>query len=320
MPFASDGRDRLMTTAATSRPSALAWLLLMLLGLLWGGSFFFARVAVLEVPPFTLVFLRLGLAALALHIYLFGRFDLYATLLTQWRPFLILGLLNNALPHTLIFFGQTQIGAGLASILNATTPIWTVLIANRWTADEKLTSAKMLGCLAGFAGTALLIGPSVLSATSVPVWALLLPLMAAISYGFAGTYGKRFRNIPAPATATGQLTASTLIMAPTCLLADQPWHLAMPSAYAIAAILALALLSTALGYLLFFRILALAGATNASLVTLLIPPSAILLGAVFLGERLDWTDMGGMVVIAVGLLLLDGRVLHLGRQTAGRST
>jgi drug/metabolite transporter (DMT)-like permease len=286
-------------------------MLLMLLALLWGGSFFFARIAVLEVPPFTLVFLRLGLAALALHIYLHGRYDLYATLLAQWRPFLILGLLNNALPHTLIFFGQTQIGAGLASILNATTPIWTVLIANRWTADEKLTTAKLLGCLAGLAGTALLIGPSALATTSVPLWALLLPLMAAISYGFAGTYGKRFRGIPSPVTATGQLTASTLIMLPTCLIADQPWSLAIPSAHAIAAILALALLSTALGYLLFFRILALAGATNASLVTLLIPPSAILLGALFLGERLESTDLAGMLVIGIGLLLLDGRVLGL---------
>jgi drug/metabolite transporter (DMT)-like permease len=143
---------------------------------------------------------------------------------------------------------------------------------------------------------------------------LLLPLMAAISYGFAGTYGKRFRTIPAPVTATGQLTASTLIMAPFCMIADQPWDLPMPSAHAIAAILGLALLSTALGYLLFFRILALAGATNASLVTLLIPPSAILLGALFLGERLEWNDFSGMLVIAIGLLLLDGRLLRMRRR------
>src|ERR1051325_9307599 len=100
-----------MTTASLPKPSTTAWALILLLGLIWGGSFFFARIAVAEVPPFTLVFLRLFLAALALHIYLHGRFALYATLRSHWRSFLVMGLINNALPHTLIFFGQTEIGA-----------------------------------------------------------------------------------------------------------------------------------------------------------------------------------------------------------------
>lgn len=303
------GRNR-VNTAAIQRPGAKAWALLFLLGLIWGGSFFFARVAVLEVPPFTLVFLRLALAALALHIYLHGRFGLYATLLANWRPFLVLGFANNALPHTLIFFGQTEIGAGLASILNATTPIWTVLIANRWTSDEKLTAAKLSGCLAGLAGTAALIGPGVFDAASAPLWALVLPVLAAVSYGAASTYGKRFRDLPAPVTATGQLTASSLMMLPVAFIADQPWLLPMPSAGVIAAILGLALLSTAYAYLLFFRILTLAGATNTSLVTLLVPPSAILLGAIFLGERLAPSHVGGMLLIGFGLLLLDGRLFR----------
>lgn len=308
-----------MTTAAISKPGAVAWALILLLGLIWGGSFFFARVAVLEVPPFTLVFLRLLLAALALHIYLHGRFGLYATLRTHWRSFLVMGFINNALPHTLIFFGQTEIGAGLASILNATTPIWTVLIANRWTTDEKLTPAKIAGCLMGFAGTAVLIGPGVTAAASVPFWALILPILAAISYGVAGTYGKRFRGLPAPVSATGQLTASSLIMLPVSLFADQPWALPAPSTHAILAILALALLSTAFAYLLYFRILALAGATNASLVTLVVPPSAILLGALFLGERLEATDLIGMLLIGFGLVLLDGRLLRRRSNVASRA-
>lgn len=298
------------------RLSPLAWVLLFILGLLWGGSFFFARIAVHEVPPFTLVLARLGLAAIALHIYLRGRFNTYSVLREHWRSFLILGFVNNALPHTLIFIGQTQIGAGLASILNATTPIWTVLIANGWTQDEKLSGAKIAGCLFGLAGTAILLGPSAFTHTSAPLWALLLPIGAAISYGVAGTYGKRFRGIPAPVTATGQLTASSLIMLPVSLAADQPWTLAQPSASAIAAILALALVSTALGYLLYFRILALAGATNASLVTLLVPPSAILLGAAFLGERLGWTDIAGMAVIGIGLIVLDGRLISRAQKPA----
>jgi drug/metabolite transporter (DMT)-like permease len=292
------------------RLSATAWGLLLLLGLIWGGSFFFARVAVLEVPPFPLVFLRLSIAALALHIYLHGRRDLYRTLRIHWRAFAIMGLLNNALPHTLIFFGQTEIGAGLASILNATTPIWTVIIANRLTTDERLTGAKLAGCAIGLAGTAVLIGPALSSAAHAPLWALILPVAAAISYGFAGTFGKRFRGIPAPVTATGQLTASSLMMLPVALVMDQSWSLPIPSTAAILAILGLALLSTAFGYLLYFRILTLAGATNASLVTLLVPPSAIILGALFLGERLTWTDMAGMALIALGLVVLDGRLFR----------
>lgn len=309
-----------MTTAAISKPGATVWALILLLGLIWGGSFFFARIAVLEVPPFTLVFLRLSLAAAALHIYLRGRFGFYATLQAHWRSFLVMGFVNNALPHTLIFFGQTEIGAGLASILNASTPIWTVLIANRWTADEKLTSAKIAGCLAGLAGTAVLIGPGITAAASVPFWALILPVLAAISYGIAGTYGKRFRDLPAPVSAAGQLTASSLIMLPVSLISDQPWALPAPSTHAVLAILGLALLSTAFAYLLYFRILGLAGATNASLVTLVVPPSAILLGAVFLGERLGTTDLIGMLLIGFGLMLLDGRLLRRRSKSAPKAS
>ncbi len=291
--------------------NATTWILLILLGFIWGGSFFFARYAVTYVPPFTLVFLRLSLAALALHLYLRGGYDLYAILRTRWRGFILLGLINNAIPHTLIFLGQTEIGAGLASILNATTPIWTVLIANKLTADEKLSPAKIAGTILGLSGTAVLIGPSTFLQTDVPLWAVILPILAAVSYGFAATYGKRFRDVPAPVTAAGQLTASSILMLPAALVIDQPWSLPMPPLSAIAAILALALLSTAFAYILFFRIMAVAGATNASLVTLLVPPSAILLGALFLGEILHPLDFVGMALIGAGLLVLDGRIIRI---------
>lgn len=290
------------------------WALLMLLGLIWGGSFFFARVAVAHVPPFTLVFLRVALAALALHLYLRGRHGLYPALFTRWREFLLMGLINNAIPHAFIFLGQTHIGAGLAAILNATTPVWTVLIANMATQDEKLSAAKINGCLLGLAGTVVLIGPSALSDVyggngGVPLWALVLPVLAAVSYGLSATYGKRFRDLAPPVTATGQLTASTLLMLPVALLVDMPWTLPMPPLSALSAILGLALVSTAYAYILFFRIMAEAGATNTSLVTLLVPPSAILLGFLFLGETLHPVDFAGMALIASGLILLDGRVL-----------
>lgn len=298
------------------RMTALTWGPLALLGLIWGGSFFFARIAVIEVPPLTLVFLRLSIAALALHIYIAGRFGIYPLLKSRWREFLVLGILNNALPHALIFFGQTRIGAGLASILNATTPIWTVLIANYLTSDEKLSSAKIIGCLTGLLGTAVLIGPSVAARGDLPVWALLLPVIAAISYGFAATYGKRFRGIAPPVIAAGQMTASSLVALPLSLVMDHPWTLAIPSGNAIAAILAIALLSTALGYILYFRIMAVAGATNTSLVTLLVPPSAILLGFLFLGERLETTEIAGMALIGLGLIILDGRIYSRSRALA----
>ncbi|MBX5220218.1 MULTISPECIES: DMT family transporter [unclassified Rhizobium] len=294
-----------------SKMNAWTWGLLVLLGLIWGGSFFFARIAVQHVPPLTLVFLRLLLAALALHVYIAGRLDIYSIFKARWREFLILGVINNVLPHALIFFGQTRIGAGLAAILNATTPIWTVLIANYLTSDEKLSSAKIAGCLVGLLGTIVLVGPGISTGSEAPLWALLFPVLAAVSYGFAATYGKRFKGVPAAVTAAGQLTASSLIALPLSLLADRPWALTIPPLEVLLAILALALLSTAFAYILYFRVIATAGATNASLVTLLVPPSAILLGVLFLRERLSLSEFAGMALIGFGLVILDGRAYRL---------
>jgi drug/metabolite transporter (DMT)-like permease len=213
----------------------------------------------------------------------------------------------------LIFLGQTQIGAGLASILNATTPIFTVLIANRFTADEKLSSQKIAGCLIGLVGTAVLIGPRALAPfpgdSGPPLWAVLLPVLAAVSYGFAATYGKRFRGTAPPVIAAGQMTASTLLMLPVSFALDTPWQLPLPPLSAIMAVLALALISTAYGYILFFRIMAAAGATNTSLVTLLVPPSAIIAGMLFLGETLTPLGILGMALVLFGLVVLDGRAI-----------
>lgn len=305
-------------TDAKSTISPLAWALLILLGLLWGGSFFFARVAVQHVPPLTLALSRFVIAALALHLYLHGRNGFYDTLRSRAGAFLLLGLFNNVIPHSFIFIGQTHIGAGLASILNATTPVWTVLIAHGLTRDEKLTPRKLLGVVLGLLGAVLLFSPHLGAGADAPLWALALPLLAAVSYGFAAIFSKRFRGVDPTAIAAGQLTASTLIMAPVALGIDQPWSLPMPPAGALSAMLALALVSTAFAYILFFRIIGLAGATNASLVTLLVPPSAILLGMLFLGETLEWVEWAGMVVIALGLVVLDGRLASLVRRRAAR--
>ena len=290
------------------RISAKAWLLLLLLGLLWGGSFFFARVAVLHIPPFTLALLRFVIAALCLHVFIAGRYNIYAELRARWPSFLLLGLINNAIPHACIFLGQTHIGAGLASILNATTPIWTVIIAHFMTTDEKLTGVKIAGTLTGLAGTILLFSPHIAAKADVPLWALALPVVAAISYGFAAIFARRFRGVAAPVTSAGQLTASTIIMLPVSLMVDKPWTLPFPPIDAVTSVLALAIISTAFAYILFFRLIAMAGATNASLVTLLVPPSAILLGILFLGEQLGPAEWAGMLVIGAGLVILDGRL------------
>lgn len=295
-------------TRQTSHISTAAWLMLVALGLLWGGSFFFAGVAVKHVPPFTLALLRFALAALALHLFIAGRYNIYHVIRTRWAAFLLLGLLNNAVPHSLIFLGQTEIGAGLASILNATTPIWTVIVAHLMTEDEKLSRRKLVGALIGLAGTVVLFSPQLSVRSGVPLWAMALPLLAALSYGFAAVWGRQFRDVAPPVTAAGQLTASTLIMLPIVLLHDAGGSLVLPPLSVVSAILALALLSTALAYILYFRLIAIAGATNASLVTLLVPPSAILLSVLFLGERFGPEDWLGLGLIMLGLVVLDGRL------------
>lgn len=297
-----------MSRRGNSHITPAAWLMLLGLGLLWGGSFFFAGIAVKHVPPFTLALARFALAALALHVFIAGRFGIYHALRARWRAFLVLGLFNNALPQSMIFLGQTEIGAGLASILNATTPIWTVIVAQLMTEDEKLTSRKIAGTVIGLAGTVVLFAPQLSVGATVPLWAMALPLVAAVSYGFAAVWGRQFRDIAAPVTAAGQLTASTLIMLPVVLLHDRIWQLPVPPAATVGAILALALLSTALAYILYFKLISTAGATNASLVTLLVPPSAILLSTLFLGERMGAGDWLGLAMIALGLIVLDGRL------------
>ncbi|MBW8635737.1 DMT family transporter [Hoeflea sp. WL0058] len=293
-----------------NRLTLSTWLMLVTLGLIWGASFFFARIAVVWIPPLTLVFLRVVLAAIALHLYLHGRNGLFRILAARWRSFLVLGAINNVIPFSLIFMGQTQIGAGLAAILNATTPLWTLIIANVVTEDEKMTTTRTLGCILGLVGMLVLTGPSALSGFDAHIWAQLAVVGAAISYGFAATFAKSFRGVAPTIVATGQLSASSLIMIPLICIIDQPWTLAFPPIEVVGAVILLAVLSTSVAYILYFRIIADAGATNGSLVTLLVPPSAILLGVLFLGETLTIHAALGLALIAAGLLVIDGRLLH----------
>jgi len=220
-----------------------------------------------------------------------------------------MGCLNDLIPFCLIVWGQTQIGGGLASILNATTPIFTVLAAHWFTVDEKLTGGRSLGVALGFSGVVILIGIDTLYCAQADGFAQLAVLGGALSYALAGIFGRRFHRLDVTPvqTATGQLTVSAVLLLPVALLVEQPWSMPVPDAAAFGAVAGLALLSTALAYILYFRILATAGATNLLLVTFLIPVSAISLGAFFLGERLEWFHLLGMSLIGAGLLAIDGR-------------
>ncbi|MCU0491990.1 MAG: DMT family transporter [Chloroflexaceae bacterium] len=298
----------------------LEWGLLLLLSVLWGGSFFFSKVALAELPPFSVVLARVGLAAVALHVLVLLAGQRMPTSLALWGQFAIMGLLNNMLPFSLIFWGQTQIASGLASILNATTPLWTVLLAHVLTKDERLTTNRMVGVVSGLIGVVVMIGPDTLGGLGLNVLAQLAVVGAAISYACAGIFGKRFREVPPLVTATGQITCTSLLMLPVVLLLDQPWALPAPSLVTWGALLGLALLSTALAYIIYFRLLATAGATNLLLVTFLIPVSALLLGMGLLGERLNWQDFVGMACIGLGLAAIDGRVLRWLRGERGQST
>jgi drug/metabolite transporter (DMT)-like permease len=287
------------------------WLILLVLALIWGGAFFFIGVAVRHVPPLTYVFLRLTIGAAGLWSYLLIRGERISLPRKAWGAILLLALLNNALPFALFGWSQTHIASGLASILNATTPIWGVVVAHFLTADERMTPRKLAGVLLGFGGVATMIGPSLLSSLGTGALAQLACVVASLSYALAAVWARRFRRLGISpfSVTTGQLTAGAIIMLPASLAVDHPWTRAMPPLTAWGAITALALLCTALGYVLYFRLIDRAGATNALLVTLLVPPVAIVLGAMFLGETLAPQDFAGLTLIALGLAAIDGRLL-----------
>ena len=289
------------------------WLIMLVLAVIWGGAFFFIGVAVRHVPPMTYVWLRVTIAAVALWIFVKARGGSLDLPRQVWGSIVLLAVLNNALPFTLFGWGQTHIASGLASILNATTPIWGVLVAHFFTVDERMNPRKIAGVLLGFGGVATMIGPSLLSDIGSSALAQLACVGAALSYAFAGVWARRFKRlgISPLSITTGQLTAAAVVMLPVSMIAEHPWTTALPPVSAWAAITALAVLCTAFGYVLYFKLIDGAGATNAMLVTLLVPPVAILLGGLFLGETLAPQDFAGLALIALGLAAIDGRMLRI---------
>jgi len=298
--------------AINSSMTPYEWGLLIALSVLWGGSFFFNAVVVKELPTLTIVVGRVALAAITLLSVMKVMGQRMPTQGNVWVAFFTMGFLNNVVPFSLIVWGQSHVASGVASILNATTPLFTVVIAHFLTSDEKMAGGRLLGTVIGFAGVAVMIGSDVVDGFSLDLLALLAILSAAVSYAFAGVFGRRFKTmgVSPMATATGQVAASSVMLVPVMLFVDQPWSLPMPGVAALGALLGVAVLSTALAYIIYFRILATAGATNLLLVTFLIPVSAILLGVGFLGEILLPRHVAGMVLIGTGMAAIDGRPWH----------
>ena len=303
-------------TSPAIPPSAA--LMMAALATVWGGSFFLAEIALNHVPPLTITLHRVAWALPVLFLVIRLRGIAIPRSPRIWGAYLVMGALNNAIPFSLIFWGQTRIDSGLAAILNGTTAVFAAVVAGLVLADEPLTPRKIIGALFGLAGVAAVMGPGALAGLDPANLAQLAILGAALSYAFASVWGRAMLSgTPPEMNALGMLTGSTLLMLPLVLLTDGMPTLALPLG-AWAALLALSTLSTALAYLLYFGILARAGAANLMLVTLMIPPVAVTLGAGVLGERLSPGAIAGFALIALGLIVTDGRAMsRLGQRRAG---
>jgi drug/metabolite transporter (DMT)-like permease len=289
--------------------TASDWFWLVVLSLFWGASFFFGQVAVKEIPPLTLALGRVAIAAAILLLYL-RAIGLPLPGRTLWPSLAVMACLNNAIPFTLIYWSQQHIPSGLASILNATVPLFTIVVAHVLTHDDRITPARAAGVVIGFLGVVTVIGPQGMREAGVHLAAQGASLLGAFFYALSGVYGRRFqKQKPAP-LAAGLLLFSTLFLLPLSFLFDHPWTLPFPSLPAIGSVLGVAAISTAAAFLIYFHVLARAGATNLLLVTFFVPISAILLGALFLNEALALRHFAGMAIIAIGLAVIDGRSLR----------
>lgn len=284
------------------------WIRIAFLSLVWGGSFFFVEVMLEAMPPMTSVLGRLmvGLAGLVGLLKLLGH--PLRPLMTQWRSFAFIGLINNAIPFSLISFGQTEITGSLASIINASTPIMTAVVAHQLTTDERLSLRKTLGIAFGFGGVLVLFGPTAMQG-GASLLGMAAGLTATVCYAFGSVYSKRLKSNPPMLNATGQVLYGTLWMFPVVCLIDQPWSLPMPGIGPWLALMGIGLLSTTLAFFIYFRVLKSAGASNVVLVTFLVPVSASALGIAFLGEVLAIQHILAYLLIALGLAIIDGRLV-----------
>jgi drug/metabolite transporter (DMT)-like permease len=285
------------------------WIQIVLLAMVWGLSFFLTEICLRDLHPLTVAAARVATAAVALLAIVRLSGHRLPDRLADWAPLALMGLVNNALPFSLIMWGQTRIDSGLASILNATTPLFAFVLAHFLTSDERMTRRGGFGIAVGFLGAVLVIGPGALAGLGGESLGQFAVLGAAVCYASAGIYGRRLGHLPPMVAAAGMTTASALIMLPLAAVLDRPWT-ATPDGATWIALATLGLVSTAFAYILYFRILASAGATNVLLVTFMVPVTALLLGTLVLGERIGATALLGMALIFAGLAVIDGRLLR----------
>ncbi|WP_319470456.1 DMT family transporter [uncultured Pseudodesulfovibrio sp.] len=305
LPFMTHRKS--MSTDTIHRMKLTEWFMLVSLSIIWGGSFFFNAIALRGMPPLLVVWGRVGVGFFGLVCILALSSLEVRQYLNRWRDFLVLGVFNTFIPFSLIVWGQQYIGSGLASIINATTPAFTIVVAHFFTRDEPASVRRLFGAAVGLLGVAVLIGTDALSGFGNHVFAQFAIMGAALSYACAATYGRRLYGVPSMVTACGQLFSSFLVMTPVVLLSCRPWEMAFPGYDALGAVLGLGLICSALAYVLFFRILRTAGATNVQLVTLLIPLSASAMGIFILGEPFSWRLIAAMLIVFTAAALIDGR-------------
>lgn len=297
---------------AAPKLDGTSWWLIGILSILWGGSFVMIEIGLRSYPPLTLAFARVALAVPPMMLAIRFMGERLPSEPRIWMLLTVVGALNCALPFSLFFWGQQYLDSGYASILNATTPLWGVIAAHFLTSDEKATPARIFGVLVGLAGIIVMVGPSAMKGLTHNLLAQIACLVSTLLYSFAAIYGRRLSQsaLTPMAVATGQTIMAALLMLPIMLLVDQPWNMAMPRLDATIAALMLALISTALAYTLYFRLIDRSGASNAQLVAFLMPLFAVILGSLLLNEKLSAGQAGGAVLIAAGLVILDGRLFR----------
>ena len=283
------------------------FLWLLLLAALWGPSFLFIKVAVSDIPPFTLVAGRVGLAAVLLYVVLRLQGRNLPRPGSIWRHFAVAGFFSNALPFTLFSWGEIYIDSAVAAILNGTTPLFTILLAHFFTSDDRLSGVKVWGTLLGFGGLVVLIAPSLLAGIHATTWGLLAVTTAAASYGVAIVYTRQnLRNLPPLVGPTAQLTMAAIYIIPLALVIEQPFSRPLPSWAAIGALVALSVVGTALAFVVYYRLLEKLTATSVSMVTYLVPVIGVVLGVVVLNEQPGWNAYVGCALILLGVMVVNG--------------
>ena len=297
--------------AKTSRGmTPTEWALLLLLSVLWGSSFLLIKYALKGFQPFSIVLLRVAIASIVLYIVIRIQGKSLPKDKKLWRDFIVIALFNNAIPFSIIMWAETHISSGLASVLNASAPLWGVILALALR-TEHVDWKRILGVVLGFSGVIVMIGMGSLQGLGVNILAQVGMLVVTLCYALAGNYTQRVKQLDSTVIATGQVICSTIIMLPVVLLIDRPWMQAPPPAVSWFAVVGLGLLGTAAAYLIYFRLLTEAGTNNALLVTFLIPINAVILGIVVLHESFAPYQFIGMALILLSLVAVDGRVFRL---------